>query len=362
MAKFLAKPTIAKNGGDEGGEILLEKADTNTTIAGTGVTIDIWQNRLRFFEQGGDARGAYIDITAASAGVGSNLLAGGGGGATTLDGLNDVTAPSPSNGDFLKWNGTAWVNDAIDLATDTTGNYVSSLVAGSGITISNNSGEAATPTIAVDTSATLPSGSVQMYAGSSAPTGWLLCNGAETSIATYGALYAVVGTTYGSLTNGSGGAGTTHFRLPDMRSRMPIGSGQGTGLTNRTLGSSSGAESKTIASANLPTHTHTVDPPSTNSGNTSASHRHTVADGHTHTYQAGNQSATGTTRAILSNTGGTTLTGAINAAGILQSGFADTDHSHATDIASFNSGDGGFANTALDVMNPFMAINFIIKV
>jgi hypothetical protein len=148
MAKFLSKPTIGKNGGDEGGEILLEKADTNTTIAGTGVTIDIWQNRLRFFEQGGDARGAYIDITSASAGVGSNLLAGGGG-ATTLDGLTDVTAPSPTSGDFLKYNGTAWVNDPINLSTDTTGSYVASLVAGTGVTLSNNSGESATPTIAI---------------------------------------------------------------------------------------------------------------------------------------------------------------------------------------------------------------------
>ena len=43
------------------------------------MTIDIWQNKLRFF-QGDSARGAYIDLNAASAGVGSNLLAGGGGG------------------------------------------------------------------------------------------------------------------------------------------------------------------------------------------------------------------------------------------------------------------------------------------
>ena len=59
--------------GDEGGEILLAKAVTNTTLNGTGVTIDVYQNKLRFFEQGGSARGAYIDLTAASAGVGTNL-------------------------------------------------------------------------------------------------------------------------------------------------------------------------------------------------------------------------------------------------------------------------------------------------
>ena len=70
-----------------------------------------------------------------------------------------ATAPSPlpvsitsvASGQFLKWNGTAWVNDAIDLGTDTTGSYVTSLVAGTGVTLTNNSGEGATPTIAVDT-------------------------------------------------------------------------------------------------------------------------------------------------------------------------------------------------------------------
>lgn len=68
--------------GDEGGEILLAKAQTNTTLNGTGVTIDVYQNRIRFFEQGGTARGAYIDLTAATGGAGSNLLTGGGGGGT----------------------------------------------------------------------------------------------------------------------------------------------------------------------------------------------------------------------------------------------------------------------------------------
>jgi hypothetical protein len=62
--------------GDEGGEIFLNKAVTNTSITG-GVTIDVWQNRLRFFEQGGTARGYFLDISSGSAGVGTNLLAGG---------------------------------------------------------------------------------------------------------------------------------------------------------------------------------------------------------------------------------------------------------------------------------------------
>jgi hypothetical protein len=67
----------------------------------------------------------------------------------SIDEVGDVTITSASSGQFLKWNGTAWVNDTIDLGTDTAGSYVSSLVAGTGVTLSNNSGETATPTIAI---------------------------------------------------------------------------------------------------------------------------------------------------------------------------------------------------------------------
>ena len=59
---------------DEGGEIRLAKAVTNTTL-NTSVTIDIYQNKFRIFETGGTNRGAYIDIAAATAGVGTNLIA-----------------------------------------------------------------------------------------------------------------------------------------------------------------------------------------------------------------------------------------------------------------------------------------------
>ena len=69
-----------------------------------------------------------------------------------LNDLKDVTITSAANGDFLRWNGTAWINDAVNLATDTVGSYVASLTAGTGITLSNNSGEDASPTVTVDTS------------------------------------------------------------------------------------------------------------------------------------------------------------------------------------------------------------------
>ncbi len=194
----------------------------------------------------------------------------------------------------------------------------------------------------------VPAGSLQMFAGSSAPSNWLFCNGSAVSRATYSRLFAVIGTTYGS------GDGSTTFNLPNMANRMPIGVG------TRSLGTTGGSETKTIASGNLPLHTHTVDPPATNSGGISANHQH-YTGAHGHGYLLGNQAANGTTRAIVTATGGTYGSGAIYNADAGWSGFVSSDHAHATDIGAFNSGDGGFANTALDVMNPFLALNFIIR-
>lgn len=66
--------SITNSVGDEGGEILLAKPVTNTTLGGTGIVVDSYQNKIRFFEQGGSARGAYIDLTECSGGAGTNLL------------------------------------------------------------------------------------------------------------------------------------------------------------------------------------------------------------------------------------------------------------------------------------------------
>ena len=66
-----------QSSGDEGGQIDLALASTNTTLTG-GVSIDVYQNKLRIFETGGSVRGAYIDLSTAATGVGTDLLAGGG--------------------------------------------------------------------------------------------------------------------------------------------------------------------------------------------------------------------------------------------------------------------------------------------
>ena len=70
-----------------------------------------------------------------------------------LDELHNVSAASPSSGDFLKYNGTLWVNDPIDLGTDTNGNYMSNVSAGAGIAVSHTPGEGSTATISIESTA-----------------------------------------------------------------------------------------------------------------------------------------------------------------------------------------------------------------
>jgi microcystin-dependent protein len=95
-------------------------------------------------------------------------------------------------------------------------------------------------------------GEIRLFAGGYAPEGWLACNGALLSIQTYAPLYSLIGTIYG-------GDGQTTFALPDLRGRVPIGQGQGPGLTPRTIGGQSGSETVTLTLAQLPSHNHTVN-------------------------------------------------------------------------------------------------------
>jgi hypothetical protein len=97
-SKILSVQQIAvtNSSGDEGGEILLAKPATNTTLDGTGVTVDVYQNKLRFFEQGGSARGFYLDISTGGGGASTNIMSGGGG-STNIDQYARDTANSASS-------------------------------------------------------------------------------------------------------------------------------------------------------------------------------------------------------------------------------------------------------------------------
>ena len=92
-------------------------------------------------------------------------------------------------------------------------------------------------------------GTIAMFGGNFAPQNWAFCNGQLLPISSNTALFSILGTTYG-------GDGRSTFALPDLRGRVPMGVGQGSGLTPRTLGENGGAERVTLGAQEMPTHTH----------------------------------------------------------------------------------------------------------
>jgi microcystin-dependent protein len=108
-------------------------------------------------------------------------------------------------------------------------------------------------------SALIPTGSIINFGGSTAPSGWLICNGAAVSRTLYTSLFGVIGTTYGA------GDGSTTFNIPNTAGRMVrgVGTASWTGLGGGTasttivaLGGSGGADGTKVSVDNLPQHRH----------------------------------------------------------------------------------------------------------
>lgn len=94
-------------------------------------------------------------------------------------------------------------------------------------------------------------GSVCMTAANFCPAGTVPAYGQTLPIASNTALFSLLGTTYG-------GDGRTTFGIPDLRGRMPVGDGQGTGLSLVIQGKQEGSEIRTLTIANMPVHNHTT--------------------------------------------------------------------------------------------------------
>lgn len=94
-------------------------------------------------------------------------------------------------------------------------------------------------------------GEVRIFGFNFAPRGWAFCNGQILSIAQNTALFALLGVMYG-------GNGQTTFGLPDLRGRVPLGFGQGPGLSPYNQGQTGGTESVTLQTNQMPMHSHLV--------------------------------------------------------------------------------------------------------
>ena len=92
-------------------------------------------------------------------------------------------------------------------------------------------------------------GEIRMFAGTFNPVGWEFCDGQLLPISENETLFQLIGTMYG-------GDGESTFALPNLQSRIPIHFGQGGGLSSYTIASTGGAESVTLTTQQIPSHTH----------------------------------------------------------------------------------------------------------
>lgn len=183
-----------------------------------------------------------------------------------------------------------------------------------------------------DTSGSVPAGVVLPFAGTSAPTGFLMLTGQTVSRTTYADLFAAISTTYGV------GDGVTTFKLPDPRGRAFIGAGSGSGLTVRTLGATGGAETHalTAAESGSPAHTHT--------GSTSA----TTSGISVETWVQDNDGTLGP-KVFGGIYDAANQTGTVDASGT---------HSHTVTI---DANSAAAASSAHNNMQPWLCLNYIIK-
>jgi microcystin-dependent protein len=92
-------------------------------------------------------------------------------------------------------------------------------------------------------------GQITVFPFNFAPVGWALCEGQLMPISQNTALFSLLGTFYG-------GDGRTTFALPDLRGRVPVGQGQGPGLSFHDIGEMEGGEAVTLLATQNPPHSH----------------------------------------------------------------------------------------------------------
>jgi microcystin-dependent protein len=197
----------------------------------------------------------------------------------------------------------------------------------------------------------VPHGTIYQFGGTTAPTGYLLCQGQSVSTTTFATLFSVIGYTYG----GSG----ANFTIPNLQGRIPVGR-DGVQVEFDLLGETGGSKTHTLTEAQMSSHTHTTP-----------NHSHTFsanvndAGTHRHAFQDSYNQGTGT--------GGgpdSVFTGSQQ-----RSGWGDTrymydagNHSHtysgttsgASPTTNATGGSGG-ATQPHNNLQPYIALNYIIK-
>jgi microcystin-dependent protein len=177
-------------------------------------------------------------------------------------------------------------------------------------------------------------GEMKMYAGSTLPSGWLLCDGGSHLVATYPDLHAAIGYAFG-------GAGAS-FNVPNLVNKVPRGS-----ATLGGVGGTGGANSVTLSTPQMPSHTHAID------------HNHAAFDtasggGHSHNFRDTTAAAGGSIDYLRPN----------YASGGYDSSAGDTStgHTHSIDVPALTGTSGATGGTTpVDITPSHLVLNFIIK-
>jgi len=206
-------------------------------------------------------------------------------------------------------------------------------------------------------------GSILVFAGSTAPDQYLLCDGSEVARLDYPGLFSIIGIAFGA------GNGSTTFNLPQMARYILVGSGGTSSVVlNNTVGSSGGSESVSLSNTETQGHSHSD---SLGTSDNLAAHTHTFTassvstdPGHTHDFPSNNSGYgfTGGSLALYSKTvGGTGTPLTTSSSGAHQHAFGVTSgtesNTHQHTFTTDSTGAGGAHNNVM----PSLVLNFIIK-
>lgn len=194
-------------------------------------------------------------------------------------------------------------------------------------------------------------GSIYIFAGSVAPSGFLVCDGSAVSRSTYSVLFDVLGTRYGA------GDGSTTFNLPNLCGRVTIGSS-----SQYFTGSTGGEETCSLTESEIPSHVHSV-PQHGHANNITIV---TPELSHNVGQPAFQYAGPGGTRASKTSTSGTRAgTSSVNASLATSaavgnhSGVALTVSGAIADADSFDTEEAGLGS-GHNNMQPYITLNYII--